>query len=425
MNKGTDQGNMMESTTLEPISPENKKSWVSIAFITAGGMICVPSLVIGGMLVAEMSLPHALIAGTIGYLLTVLLGFSMGVIGSDIGRPTCMTAVPAFGGKGTQYIVSIVFTISLLGWYGLQNNICGAAFSEMMKQLCGLDIPVWISSLIWGIIMLITALYGINALELLNKISVPALILVTLYGTYLAAKNYGTAGLNSIGQNDTMSIVSGALMTFSFMTVVSILMPDVTRYQKTRVDVFKSNFIGIMPAGLGLLILGCVLTGLAGNPDITTVLSDLGIPILGMIVLILSTWTTNTLNAYSAGLNVVMMFQLKESSRARVTLISGSVGTILAVAGILDHLSLFIDLLGATLTPMAGVIMADYFILKKGRPESWKYVDGFNWIGIFSWAVGFAVTKLLPSQWALVLGVLCAGLCHVILSSILGRKENL
>ena len=80
-----------------------------------------------------------------------------------------------------------------------------------------------------------------------------------------------------------------------------------------------------MPAGLGLLALGCVLTGLAGNSDITLVLSDLGIPVLGMIVLILSTWTTNTLNAYGAGLNVVMMFNLKESSRGRVTLISGSV----------------------------------------------------------------------------------------------------
>lgn len=371
---------MMESTTLEPVPKEDRKSWVNIAFITAGGMICVLSLVIGGMLVAEMSLASALLAGTIGYILTVLLGFAMGVIGSDIGRPTCMTAVPAFGGKGTQYIVSILFTISLLGWYGLQNNICGPAFSQMMMQICGIDIPVWVSSLIWGIIMLITALYGINALEILNKISVPALIIVTIYGTYLAAKTYGT-------------------------------------------DVFKSNFIGIMPAGLGLLALGCVLTGLAGNSDITLVLSDLGIPVLGMIVLILSTWTTNTLNAYGAGLNVVMMFSLKESSRGRVTLISGSVGTILAVLGILDHLALFIDLLGATLTPMAGVIMADYFILKKGRPESWKYTEGFNWIGIASWIIGFALTKLIPSEWALVIDLIGAGAVHVVLTKVL-RKEN-
>lgn len=174
--------NMVESTTLEPVPAEDRKSWVNIAFITAGGMICVPSLVIGGTLVAEMSLASALIAGAIGYILTVLMSYAMGIMGSDLGRPTCMIALPAFGDKGGQYIVSTVFTISLLGWYGLQNNICGAAFSQMILQIFDVNLPVWISSVIWGVIMLLTALYGINALELLNKISVPALIIVTLYG---------------------------------------------------------------------------------------------------------------------------------------------------------------------------------------------------------------------------------------------------
>ena len=91
--------------------------------------------------------------------------------------------------------------------------------------------------------------------------------------------------------------------------------------------------------------------------------------------------------------------------------------------GILDHLALFIDLLGATLTPMAGVIMADYFILKKGRPESWKYTEGFNWIGIASWIIGFALTKLIPSEWALVIDLIGAGAVHVVLTKVL-RKEN-
>lgn len=424
MSKDKNDGNMMESTTLKPVPKEARKSWVNIAFITAGGMICVPSLVIGGTLVAEMSLGSALIAGAIGYLLTVMMSYTMGIIGADLGVPTCVIALPAFGKKGGQYIVSTVFTIALLGWYGLQTNICGAAFSQMMLQIFGWNIPVWVSSVIWGVIMLVTAMYGINALEILNKISVPALIIVTIYGTYLAAKNYGTAGIFEIGQNHTMSILSAALMTFSFLTVVSILTPDVSRYQKTRADVFKASFAGILPAGVGLLALGCVLTGLAGNPDITVVLSDLGIPVLGMIVLILSTWTTNTLNAYSAGLDIVLMFKLKETSRGRVTLISGIAGTLLAVLGILDHLAIFIDLLGATLSPLAAVVMADYFILKKGKLENWFYLDGVNWIGILSWMAGFAATKLIHNDFALIIGMLGAALVYILLTKLLGKKKE-
>lgn len=35
---------------------ETKQSWASLAFVWAGAMICVPSLIIGGTLVAGMSL---------------------------------------------------------------------------------------------------------------------------------------------------------------------------------------------------------------------------------------------------------------------------------------------------------------------------------------------------------------------------------
>lgn len=422
-NDERNNSSMMESTTLEPVPQEARKSWVNIAFITAGGMICVPSLVIGGTLVSEMSLGAAIVAGVIGYFLTILMSYAMGIMGSDLGVPTCVIALPAFGRMGGQYIVSTVFTIALLGWYGLQTNICGAAFSQMMTQIFGISVPIWISSLIWGVIMLLTAMYGINALEILNKISVPALILVTLYGTYLSAKTYGVEGIFKIGQNSNMSILSAALMTFSFLTVVSILTPDCSRYQKTRGDVFKASFVGILPAGVGLLVLGCVLTGLAGNPDITVVLSNLGIPVLGMIVLILSTWTTNTLNAYSAGLDIVQMFKLKEASRGRVTLISGLVGTLLAVVGILDHLTLFIDFLGATLTPLAGVILSDYFVLRKGKTANWFYRDGFNWLGILSWIAGILVSKLIPGDYALVAGMVGAGVLYIVLTKAF-RKVN-
>lgn len=411
-------GNMIESTTLEPVPQNARKKWTSVAFITAGGMICVPSLVIGGTLVAEMPLPSAILAGSIGYALTVILSYIMGIMGADLGVPTCVISLPAFGKKGGQFLVSVAFTVALLGWYGLQTNICGSAFSQMMAHL-GIDLPVYVSSLIWGIIMLVTAIYGINALEMLNKIAVPALILVTIYGAYLSVKTYGTTGLTTIGSSSNLSILSGAIMCFSFLTVVSILTPDCSRYQKTRGDVLKACFIGIFPAGVGLLILGCVLTGLAGESDITIVLSNLGIPVLGMIVLVLSTWTTNTLNAYSAGLNIVLMFKLKETSRAKVTLISGSVGTILAVAGILDHLAVFIDFLGATLTPLAGVIIADYFVLRKGKEQNWFYVDGFNWIGILSWAAGTAAVMLVPGSSAIVWGTACAGILYLLLSKLL------
>ena len=46
--------------------------------------------------------------------------------------------------------------------------------------------PFWLSCLIWGGVMLITAVYGFKLMKWLNYIAVPALILMCLYGMYHA-----------------------------------------------------------------------------------------------------------------------------------------------------------------------------------------------------------------------------------------------
>ena len=65
-----------------------------------------------------------------------------------------------------------------------------------------------------------------------------------------------------------------------------------------------------------MLFMGSVMALLAGTYDITQVMSALGAPVLGLIILILATWTTNTINAYSAGIALTNLFQLPDSKRA-------------------------------------------------------------------------------------------------------------
>lgn len=84
----------------------------------------------------------------------------------------------------------------MIGWFGIQNGVCGEAFSNAMLAMTGWDIPVVVSNTIWGIIMLLTAVYGVHALEKLDKISIPLLMIIMCYGIFLAFKVYGTGNLN-------------------------------------------------------------------------------------------------------------------------------------------------------------------------------------------------------------------------------------
>lgn len=122
--------------------------------------------------------------------------------------------------------------------------------------------------------------------------------------------------------------------------------------------------IGVMPAGMAMLILGAVMTRIAQQYDISLVFSNIGLPFLGMVVLILATWTTNTTNAYSAGLNAVMVFNLKESGRSMATVILGAVGTVLAAVGVAGNLRDFLHFLKC--------VYADHCSVYCGILEPWE-----------------------------------------------------
>lgn len=382
---------MIEKTTLTRVPDSERKGWVDIALIQAGIIICVPSLLYGGMLAEKMDFWPAMLAGFLGYSLSILMTTFMGIQGFDLGLPTCVVSKSSFGAKGSRILLSSLFAISLIGWFALQTNVCAAAFTTLMDKAFGLAVPLWASTIIWGGIMLITAVYGIRALAKLNNLAVPALLLVSSYGMYLAVNKFGLGALEPTGQG-SMSILTAAELGFSFGAVGSVIAADFTRYQRSRKDTIKSTVFGILPAGLVATLIGFVMAKVSGNYDITMVMAEIGIPLLGMITLVLATWTTNTTNSYSAGIDLVMLFNLKDDKRAIATLLAGLAGTAVAMLGAINHFEEFLYWVGYMFTPIAGVMIADYWILGKGKPENWTSTKEVDWGAIFSWALGVVVT---------------------------------
>lgn len=414
----------METTTLTQVPMEERKSWISVAFMQAGIMICVPSLLLGGILAECMSLSTAIISGVVGYIIVIVLFSLMGIMGSDLGVPTCVTTLGGFGKKGSRFIISTLIFISMIGWFAVQTDVCGNAFSNLMAQFFKIDIPVQVSSVIWGVVMLVTAVYGINALDKLNKIAVPALFVITILGTILALNKYGTAQLDVDPAEITMSFVDGVVLTVSFMAAGCLAASDITRYQATRKDTILSSSIGVAPAGILMIILGAIMTKVAQQYDITIVFCEIGIPVLGMLVLIAATWTTNTTNAYSGGINAVMMFNLSDEKRGMATMVSGVIGTICALLGLGGYFEEFLYVLGDLMLPTMGVILADYWIINKAKPENFKVADGFNWIGIVSWLVGYAVIKFIPYGIPFAQGIIASGVLYVILAKTIKRPQD-
>ena len=376
----------VEVNALTPIKESERQSWLSLAFVQAGICVCASSFWEGAILAESMPLWEAILSGTIGYVLVVVLMSILGMQGSDLGMATCTLAESTFGKKGAQYFVSLVFAVNLIGWFGINNGICGDAFVNFMDSMFGIQFPMFLANVLWGLIMLLTAVYGMRAMEKLNIVSIPFLMLVMAAGTVIALKTYGTAGLDTEVER-TMSFMAGVSLSFDFYAVGVITAADVARFQKNRIETMKSTVWGVFPMGVITLALGAILTKIAGEYDISLVLIQVGLPIIGILSIILSTWTTNSANAYSGGLDIVAAFNIPDHRRREVTIAAGVIGTILGACGILNHIEGFLGMLAFLVCPVGGIMFADYWVIGKGKKENWHSREGVVWSSVIVWAI--------------------------------------
>lgn len=418
----------IEKHALQSIPQSERKHWVSIALIWIGAIISVSSLMVGGVLVSGLPLKQALLAGFVGYAIVVLFMTFQGVQGADLGRPTVSSASSAFGKSGASFIISFVIGISVMGWFGVQTSITGSAFSSIMQDWLGVNISFQLSAAIWGGIMLMTAVYGYKALAYLNYVAVPALLIMAVYGTYSVISNFGMDALLSYTPAAPFSFLQGVAITVGGFAVGGVIAPDYSRYAENRKGAILSSVLGVLPMGVILLSAGALMAITAGSADMTQVVSSLGFPLIGLMILILATWTTNAVNAYSGGIALTSMFHLKDDKRPMATAVAGIVGTILAVVGIMNHFIPFLMVLTTGISPIAGVMIADYWIIRKGDPTKWKEEEGVRWTGVISWLIGFAVGYFVHIGSAPVNAIVVAMIATVVLNKFshteTGSKEE-
>jgi len=412
----------VEKNALNKVPMSERQPWGSIALIWIGTMICIPSLMLGGLLVTGLTLTKSLLAAFIGYLIIAVYMCFQGMQCTDMGLPTVSAARMVFGEKGSKIVISTVLAIACLGWFGFQTNVCGSAFSGILNSVFGINIPVWISSLIWGFIMLATAIYGFKALEYLNYIAVPALILVSVYGAYIAISKYGTTILSTHQPSTPFPFLQGIAMAVGSFAVGGVIAGDYSRYAKNRGDCIKSSVFGVLPAGLIMITLGAVMSLLAGTYDISLVLTQLGVPAFGLIALILATWTTNTVNAYSGGLAITNIFGLDDSKRSIATAAAGILGTVLAIAGIINYFVSFLMILTSSIPPIAGTMIADYWIIKKGDVSKCKIQKGVNWAGILSWLAGSIIAITVKIGIQPINGIIVSMIVYLVLVNIMEKS---
>ena len=238
-------------------------------------------------------------------------------------------------------------------------------------------------------------------------------------------------------------MIFGISMVVASFALGGVISADYCRYAKSRADVVKSSIVGVIPAGLFMLLTGAMMSIVTGQYDISAILASLGVPVLGLIALVLATWTTNVTNAYSGGLALSNLLGLDESKFKITTGIAGAIGTVLAAVGLLDAFQGFLSLMSGLIPPLAGVIIAAYWVVGKGKKENFRVKEGFSAVGVISFVAGALFACITGGTFANfpalveavpilnipffvgpVNGILLSLVLYVVLNKLFPRKAN-
>ncbi|GLC90585.1 cytosine permease [Lysinibacillus piscis] len=369
------------------------QSWYSLGIIWAGAMICIPSLLVGNALISGMSLSKALAVSFVGYAIVVVLMILQGMQSSDLGKPTVHVASQVFGKKGSRTILSIILAIACLGWFGIQANVCGVAVANLLATY-NVNIPVPLASLVSGLVMVVSAIYGIKVLRVLSYIAVPFLIIICIIGLAPILIGDDLQLILNYQPKGNMSFMDGLAVTIGSFALGAVIAGDYSQLSKKRSDVMKAATFGIIPAGVLMIGVGAILTIAYQTSDLTAVFLSIITPFIGGVALILATWKTNLLNAISGGIALINVFNITKDKEKMAIGVAGTIGTLLAVVGILNYFTPIMSILSAMIPPVAGVMIASYWVIHKGDASAWREVEGVNRLGVFSWLVGAIIASV-------------------------------
>ncbi|MBE3557432.1 MAG: cytosine permease [Firmicutes bacterium] len=342
-------------------------SWVSVAIQRFGQLSALSQFMLGAALGFSMDFWSAFWALTLGAVILEVVAIFVGIAGQREGLSTSVLARWAGFGRYGSTLIALVVAISLIGWFGIQN----AVFAEGLHALIG-TLPIWGWSILTGLAVTAIVIFGFLSMQWTAYITVPAFLILAGWSIANALSHQSLGSLiASPAPGPHLSLAAGTTMVAGGFIVGSVITPDMTRYNRSPWDVVKQTVVGITLGEYLIGLIGVLLAHAIRSADVIQIVTSTS-GVIGTLILIVATIKINDWNLYSSSLGFVNLIHTvtgRHANRAIVTLVVGLLGTLLAAIGILQKFQGFLSILGVSVPPIAGIIVVDYFLLRRHRSE--------------------------------------------------------
>ena len=407
----------------------NLKEW-DYFLLWAGAAISLSEIWAGGLLVS-----FGLLAGLGIILLGHLIGNTPlalgGLIGSRHGVPAIVGTRGALGNRGS-ILPAVLNVVQLVGWTAIMLWIGGQAAAGLAG---GAESgPWWIVAL--GVLTTLWALAGSRAWKTLQKIGVVLLLGLSVAMTALALKTYGWRELWAAPAAPSMRFMAGLDLVIAMPISWLPLVSDYARYAAVPGRGLRGTWWGYFLVSSWMFAAGLVAALATGSGAPETALMQLmgehRLLVPAVAIVLLSTLTTTFLDIYSNAVSAQSLFP-KLGTRP-LTALAGIAGTAIALFFDATKYEGFLLYVGAAFCPLFGVVLADYFVLKRGRYVAedlyrrgrYWYAGGVNVRAMAAWAAGFGLYRWCAKTdfagGASIPAMLAAAAIYLAIS--LGRREK-
>lgn len=354
--------------------------------------------VVGAFLVPGLSFKAALLAILVGSLIGNLMLAAAGLVGTDTGAPTMVTYRGPLGVQGS-YLPTLFNVLQNIGWGAFElyiiSVVMGGLFARYTHHALRL---LWVA--VFAVVVILMAVGGPVAVvrRWIRRYAVWLVIASSAYLTIYMLAKYPIASFWHSHGDGSLPFWSGVDLVVALPVSWVPLVADYNRFARPGRGAFWGTSVGYFLAqvwffAIGvLLVLGKPHTNPGDTPGFVAALLAIPAGVIAMLILAVDELDEPFANVYSAAVSIQNAFP-RWSQRT----LSIAVGVVCAALALIVNLlsyQNFLYLLGALFVPLFGVLVGDYFVLRRGRYQTddlyGERAGRVRLLNVLAWLVGFA-----------------------------------
>ncbi len=467
------------------VNPNDKKwSWIDLFCFWGNNIqsIIAFSLIVSLYLVYDLNIAVVFLGSLIGSLLVYFFANLIGKPSQRHGIPFPVLLRTSLGLKGAKYFALLRGLVGIF-MFGVQTYFLSKAFSYLIRIaifsidktildqdiflifLLGLNLVDWISF----ILAIFLQIYLFSKSHKFNKLIINFSAITVYFGMLLfflvilsydyeyvteAFVNIFTFN-NFFVRENIVALITVTGTVFAYFSVVLVNFGDFSRYVKNENELKKGNLSLILNLIIFSFFAVFIVIGsdvilnknlenmerILTNPtDIIGKFDDILITVIVLFFIVVASASTNLIANYIPAQNSLLNFSPSKLSLKSVSVIIAILGFIIGIfwLPLLSQIGIlsFVDTAGSFFGPLFGIIVVDYYFIKKGNlinkdifsfdnNSAYFYSNGWHIKAIYSLLIGFIFASstiwnsnlMFLQSYSWIIGAFISSLTYYLLTS--------